>query len=71
MWLPLALADLMRVLVVATRRAGGDTGKIEMIERSDILASWALPVMAEAVKEDEDERRAFALLESVRGLKKQ
>ena len=69
-WLPLALADLMRMMVVVARRAGGDTGEIQMMDRSKILQSWMLPAMAAAAKEDEEEAAAFAMLQSVRNLKR-
>ncbi|MBQ2336498.1 MAG: hypothetical protein II381_09300 [Victivallales bacterium] len=69
-WLPLALADLMRMLHAVQRRAGGDTGKIQLPERSEILESWMLPAMAAAAKEDEEEAAAFEMLQSVRNLKR-
>ena len=60
----------MRVMIAVTRRAGGDVGKLKLPERSEIVAGWALPAMAEALAEDEEEQRAIELLESVRNLKK-
>lgn len=58
------------MLAAVARRAGGYTGEIKMPKRSEILKSWTLPVMGEAVAEDEAEAEAFAMLESVRSLKK-
>ena len=69
-WLPLALADLMGILYVVSRRAGGDTGEIKPPKRSEILKSWMLPAMSAAISEDEAEAEAWAMLESGRSLKK-
>jgi hypothetical protein len=69
-WLPVALADLMRIMIVLVRRVAGDTGEISLLKRSKILAMWMLPAMAAAVDEDEQEAEAFAMLESVRNLKR-
>ena len=69
-WLPLALADVMNMLIVVSRRASGDTGQIKMLDRSEILRSWMLPAMASAVGEDEQEQAAFELLKSVQNLVK-
>ena len=68
--MPLALADLIRILGVVSRRAGGDTGAIELADRSQILQSWMLPAMAAALREDEEEAKAFEMLNAVRNLKK-
>ena len=69
-WLPVALADMMRILVALVRRVAGDTGEIDLLKRSKVLMSWMLPAMAAAVDEDEQEAEAFAMLESIRNLKK-
>lgn len=69
-WLPVALADLMRIMVALVRRVAGDTGEIDLLKRSKVLMSWMLPAMAAAVDEDEQEAEAFAMLESVRNLKR-
>lgn len=68
-WLPLALADIWNLLVVVSRRAGGDTGRIELKKRSDILKSWMLPAFGAAVREDEDEIEAIEMFNRVKGLK--
>ena len=57
------------MIAVLTRRVVGDRGKIKMPKRSEILKTWMLPVMGEAVAEDEAEAEAFAMWESVRNLK--
>ena len=68
-WLPLALADLMRMMIVLARRSAGDTGEIrDLPETSDVLRRWALPMMAEACHGDEEERKALELLRSVERL---
>ena len=67
--MPLALADVVATLAAVARRAGGYTGEIKMPKRSEILKTWMLPVMSEAIAEDEAEAEAFALLESVKKLK--
>ena len=69
-WLPLALADIVLMLDVVAKRAAGVTGKIDVKKRSEILKAWALPVMGEAMAEDEAEADAVAMLNSVRNLKK-
>jgi len=60
----------MRIMIVLVRRVAGDTGEISLLKRSKILAMWMLPAMAAAVDEDEQEAEAFAMLESVRNLKR-
>ena len=59
----------MTMLTAVAKRAGGFTGEIKLPKRSEILKSWMLPVMGEALAEDEAEAAAFAILESVRNLK--
>ena len=70
MWLPQAIADVLAMLYVVSRRAIGDTGEIKPPARSEILKSWMVPAMGAAIAEDEEEARAFAMLESVRNLKR-
>lgn len=50
------------------RRAAGDLGELALPKRSEILRGWALPVMAEALAADEDERAAFEMLNAVKNL---
>lgn len=57
------------MLAAVAKRAGGFTGEIKLPKRSEILKTWMLPVMGEAIAEDEAESEAFAMLESVKKLK--
>ena len=57
-------------MIAMVRRAGGDTGEIRLPEMSEIVSHWALPAMSAALAEDEEERKAFALLKSVQDLKR-
>ena len=57
------------MLAAVAKRAGGFTGEIKLPKRSAILKTWMLPVMGEAIAEDEAEAEAFAMLESVKKLK--
>lgn len=57
------------MLAAVAKRAGGYTGEIKMPKRSEILKSWMLPIMGEAIAEDEAEAEAFAMLEAVKKLK--
>lgn len=57
------------MLAAVAKRAGGFTGEIKMPKRSEILKSWMLPIMGEAIAEDEAEAEAFQMLESVKKLK--
>lgn len=68
-WLPIALADVVLMLAAVAKRAGGYTGEIDLPKRSAILKTWTLPVMGEAIAEDEKEAEAFAMLDSIRKLK--
>lgn len=58
------------MLVVVSRRAGGDMGEIRPPKRSETLASWMLPAMSAALDEDEQEAAAFEMLRAVEKLKK-
>lgn len=69
-WLPIALADILRLLVAVCRRAGGDTGEFDLLKRSKVLESWPLPIMSEACRLDEEEQEAMELLRSVQNLAK-
>lgn len=54
------------MLAAVARRAGGVMGEIKLPKRSEILKTWMLPVMGEAIAEDEAEAEAFAMFESVK-----
>lgn len=53
MWLPLALASMMATVVNALKSESAPSLKL-----SDILASWALPTMAAAMRKEEEEADA-------------
>lgn len=57
------------MLAAVAKRAGGYTGEIKMPKRSEILKTWMLPVMGEAIAGDEAEAEAFQMLEAVKKLK--
>lgn len=59
------------MLLVVMRRTEGYMGKVNLPERSEILRSWWLPAMAEAMQGDEEDAKAREMLESVRRLKRQ
>ena len=67
-WLPLALADITALLVklVAMWAKNGDEVKIP--KRSELLATWALPFTASALKAEEEEQEALALFNAVKNL---
>lgn len=65
-WLPIALCDVVSMLFNVARMWAKDADKIEIPKRSELLASWCLPMMASAFKADEDERAALQLFESVK-----
>ncbi|MCF0120641.1 MAG: hypothetical protein HUJ65_03290 [Oscillospiraceae bacterium] len=69
-WLPLAMADIAQLLTVLCHRVCWDssdlTGKIP--SRSEMIKSWMLPAMSEALKVSEDEAEAVALYNAVEKL---
>ena len=67
-WLPLALSDIAALLVklVAMWAKNGD--EVKILKRSELLAMWALPFMASALKAEEKEAEALALFNSVKNL---
>lgn len=70
MWLPLALADVYAALVALLRPWLRNPESFDVPLRSDVLASWCLPMLSRSVAADESERRARAMLEGVRALKR-
>ena len=68
-WLPLALADIFAALVCLMRPWLKDPGSLKIPERSETLQDWLLPMMAKSLGEDEKERAALALFNSVKALK--
>ena len=68
-WLPLALADIFAALVCLMRPWLKDPGSLKIPKRSETLEGWLLPMMAKSLGEDEKEREALALFNSVKALK--
>lgn len=68
-WLPLALADIFAALVCLMRPWLKEPNSLEVPERSETLQGWLLPMMAKSLGEDEKERAALALFNSVKALK--
>lgn len=66
--MPLALADIMSMMFALVRMWAADQEKVKIPKRSESLASWCLPMMAQSVKAGEDEQDALALFESVKRL---
>ena len=70
-WLPLALADITALLVklVAMWAKNGDEVKIP--KRSELLATWALPFTASALKANEEEQERREKAEKIKVLQAQ
>ena len=69
MWGPLAAASIYEALLCLIRMFAANGQDMKLPGRGEILAGWALPFMAEAVKEDEASAEAREMYESVRRLK--
>lgn len=69
MWLPLALADILAVLIAIVRAWSTNPEKIAIPMRSETLAGWCLPMMAASLKAGEEEQEALEMLRSVQILK--
>lgn len=69
MWLPLALADIQTMLLLLYRIQLAKPEQLKVPERSEILATWCLPMLSKSLKADEDERKALELFNSVKRLK--
>ena len=68
-WLPIALADIQTMLFLLYRIQLANPKQLKVPERSDILASWCLPMLSKSLKADEEERKAWELFDSVKKLK--
>lgn len=68
-WLPLAMADIISVLVVLVRMWAKNGEEIQVPSRSETLATWCLPMLSSSLKASEEEAAALELLESVKRLK--
>ena len=66
--MPLALAQIYQILLALTKIWAGKESDIKVPMTSEALEAFCLPAMAEAVKEDEKEREALALFNSIKNL---
>ena len=67
-WLPLALADLLASMFALVRMWASNPGEVKPPKRSEVLASWMLPMLSSSIKAGEDESAALSLFESVKRL---
>lgn len=67
-WLPIALANIACIGIAQIRMQAAHPERVKVPKVHEILADWALPCLAEALKADSDEREAFEFVESVRRL---
>lgn len=67
LWGPLAMASLYQAFFGVFRKLGED---VKIPETSEILRSWALPFLAEALEKAEGEREAERVFEFVENLKR-
>lgn len=67
-WLPLALATLVRVVMQLSSAFVPKEQTFEIPKVSEVLEWFHLPVMAEAMECDEKEQEAIRLFNSVRNL---
>ncbi len=70
LWLPLALSDVVALLVSLIRLWVADKNAVKIPSRSETLASWCLPMLSRSLAGAEEERAARELLESVQRLKR-
>ncbi len=68
LWLPLALADVVCMLFGVVRMWAASPEKVKVPKRSELLASWCLPMLASSARAAEKEADALALYESVKHL---
>lgn len=69
MWSPLAAASIYKALVVIIKMLASNGSEMKLPTIGEILSGWALPFLAEAVKEDEESAAARELFENVKRLK--
>ena len=74
-WLPMALADILMVLLSLVRQWSTNPDAIELPPRSDTLKSWMLPTMSRAlaaaekqVEADKKRERTAALLATLQNI---
>ena len=68
-WLPLALADIFTVLLCLMRPWLKEPGDLKIPSIAEIVGGWCLPMLSKSVAADEKERKALALVESVKRFK--
>lgn len=67
-WLPLALAQIYQVLIALVRMWAAKDSGLKVPSTAEALKAFCLPAMAEAYEEDEKEREALALFNSIKKL---
>jgi hypothetical protein len=67
-WLPLALAQIYQILIALVKMWAAKESGIKVPTTAEALKAFCLPAMAEAVEEDEKEREALALFNSIKNL---
>lgn len=68
-WGPLAAASIYKALVVLIRMFASNGSEMKLPSLGDILNGWALPMMSQAVREDEKSNAAKELFDNVKRLK--
>lgn len=62
------MADVVSVLMSIIRMFAANRDEVKIPKRSEVLASWALPMMSRALEADEKEREAMDMFESIERL---
>ena len=70
-WLPLALADITALLVKLVAMWAKDGDEVKIPKRSELLATWALPFTASALKANEEEQERREKAEKIKVLQAQ
>lgn len=70
-WLPLALADITALLVKLVAMWAKDGDEVKIPKRSELLATWALPFTASALKAAEKEQERREKAEKIKALQAQ
>lgn len=69
-WLPIALADIYTAVMAMIRSWLARPESLPLPKRSEMLASWCLPMLSRSFAAEEKEAAALALLRSVEKLGK-
>lgn len=67
-WLPLALADVLSLLVCLVRALSTHPEKVEVPTRSETLEGWMLPMLADSLKAAEEEEKALVVYHQVQAM---